>query len=311
MLNMLEAHLDQRDLNELVDKIAPLPLDIFVYGQTGTGKDRLARRVHERSGRTGSFVPINCAAIPESLAESLLFGTVSGVFTGAVRSRPGYFEESNHGTLYLDEIDSMPMHTQAKLLRVIESRGVERLGSTEFIPLNLRVIASAQSSLNQLIKEQRFRSDLFYRLNAISIHLPPLHTQKASIIPTFMKMVQNEAHLLGFPSTTPPSHLLNELINYTWPGNLRELRSAARRFVLGLAPLEHENPMVVPSKLRLKDQLRQVEKSLIEDALKRHNHSMTAVIDELGIPSRTLYHRLKRLKITPPHKTAPMYIHDD
>lgn len=294
---------EQSSVNLLVDKVGPLPLDIFLCGETGTGKDNMARRIHERSGRTGKFIPINCAAIPESLAESLLFGTVSGVFTGATRARAGYFEAAHQGTLYLDEIDSMPVHTQAKLLRAIETRGVERLGSTEFISLDLRIIASAQGSLNHLVETQRFRSDLFYRLNALTIQLPPLRTQKARIIPCFLKMLEAEASLLNCPFLPPPSNVLSELVSHPWPGNLRELRSAARRYALGLPPLQgNDAAFQSPAPANLRDQLQQVEKNLIEESLKRHNQSIADVIDELGIPSRTFYHRLKRLQISPPSK---------
>lgn len=165
---------DGPDIENTLNSTAALNIDILLLGETGTGKDTLAQRVHRLSGRRGNFVAVNCAAIPESLAESQLFGVNSGAYTGAMQSRAGFVEAAHLGTLYLDEIDSMPLCLQAKLLRVLESRGVERLGSTRFIPVDMRVIASAQHSLHQMVEHGTFRRDLYFRLNVVNIQLPTL-----------------------------------------------------------------------------------------------------------------------------------------
>lgn len=276
-----------------------LDMDILLYGDTGTGKDTLARQVHDASGRTGAFVGINCAAIPEALAESQLFGVASGAFTGACRARQGYIEASHGGTLYLDEIDSMPLALQAKLLRVLEARGIERLGSTTFVPVKLRVIASSQRSLDVLVEQGHFRRDLLFRLNLLAIRLPALRAQRERILPLFDQFTQATAAELGRSVPVLDNHLTQVLLSHSWPGNIREVKSAAKRFVLGFGLLggDLSVPLSEPGTVGLKSQLRVVERLLIQDALKRHKHSLDSVIEELDIPKRTLYQRMKALGV--------------
>jgi transcriptional regulator with PAS, ATPase and Fis domain len=284
-------------IETIVNNTATLNIDILLLGETGTGKDTLAHRIHRLSQRRGNFVAVNCAAIPESLAESQLFGVNSGAYTGAMQSRAGFVEAAHLGTLYLDEIDSMPLVLQAKLLRVLESRGVERLGSTRFIPVDMRVIASAQQSLHELVEQGAFRRDLYFRLNVVNIQLPPLRERRARITPLFLSMIRQEADYFKYPAPLPPSALLQQLLCYPWPGNVRELRSAAKRFVLGLPPLPRSEVDHPDMEMGLKERLQQIEKSLIEESLRRHAHSVEGVAAELGIAKRTLYYRMKQLDI--------------
>lgn len=285
------------DIENTLNSTASLNIDILLLGETGTGKDTLAQRVHRLSGRKGNFVAVNCAAIPESLAESQLFGVNSGAFTGAIQSRAGFVEAAHLGTLYLDEIDSMPLNLQAKLLRVLESRGVERLGSTRFIPVDMRVIASAQQSLHQMVELGTFRRDLYFRLNVVSLELPALRHQRERIIPLFLKMLQEEAEQFKCPAPTPPAELLQQLLCHTWLGNIRELRSAAKRFVLGLPALSMPMSKPQDSEMSLKARLQQIEKALIEESLRRNDHCVDNVSVELGLAKRTLYYRMKQLEI--------------
>ncbi|WP_223537073.1 sigma 54-interacting transcriptional regulator [Pseudomonas sp. GL-B-16] len=274
--------------------------DLLVYGETGTGKDVLAKHIHDSSGRRGAFIGINCAAIPEGLAEGQLFGVVSGAFTGATRTRQGYIEASNGGTLYLDEIDSMPLSLQAKFLRILETRGVERLGSTNFVPLDLHVIASTQSSLSGMVEEGKFRRDLLFRLNMITIKLPALRSQRERILPLFEQFTKDLAAEMNRPvAAVLDNHLTQLLLSHGWPGNIRELKSAAKRFVLGLPLLGCGLGETHCQQYQsgLKWQLKVIERRLIQDALKRHKQSLDRVVEELDIPKRTLYHRMKELGI--------------
>ena len=282
-------------LYKILNTIAPLKIDLLIEGETGTGKDALARRLYQLSGCRGPMVPVNCAAIPETLAESELFGVMAGAFTGASSSRAGYIESANHGVLFLDEIDSMPLTVQAKLLRVLENRAVERLGSTKSIELDLRVVAASQIPLAQLVAQGRFRRDLFFRLDTIKIATPTVRSRPELILPMFRRFTQEAALRLNQP-LPPGSHALDEtLLLHNWPGNIRELKAAAERFVLGLPPLCSE--IKQEGRGQLKERLRRIERSLIHDCLNRHGNRIDDVILELGIPRRTLYHRLKLLKL--------------
>jgi len=280
-----------------LNAIATRNIDVLLLGETGTGKDTLAQRIHRLSGRRGNFVAVNCAAIPDSLAESQLFGVISGAYTGAVQSRAGFIEAAHLGTLYLDEIDSMPLPLQAKLLRVLESRGVERLGSTRFIDVDMRVIASAQQSLDEMVELGTFRRDLYFRLNVASIRLPPLREQCERIVPLFLNMAQKEAQAFNCALPAPSNTLLQQLLCHSWPGNVRELCSTAKRFVLGLPPLTLHVQHQPSTHASLKARLRLVEKTLIVESLRRHASSVEQVAMELGVAKRTLYYRMKQLNI--------------
>jgi transcriptional regulator with PAS, ATPase and Fis domain len=293
----LEDNLHVPNLTVVAQSISQLGIDVLLSGETGTGKDTVAQRIHGLSGRKGRLVAMNCAAIPESLAESELFGVVSGAYTGADRSRVGYIEAAQGGTLYLDEIDSMPLSLQAKLLRVLETRAVERLGSTTPIALDVCVIASAQHSLDELVEKGLFRRDLYFRLNVLTLKLPPLRTQRERIIPLFRRFAAASARESGLLMPEVSGVLRHVLLNHQWPGNIRELKSAAKRFVLGFPLLGSESGDEGESSTGLKSQLRVIEKVLIQAALKRHNNSIDAVSQELNIPRRTLYHRMKELDV--------------
>ena len=284
-------------LHKLVATIAPLHVDVLLEGETGTGKDTLARRIYESSGCRGPLVPVNCGAIPETLAESELFGVVSGAYTGASHSRPGYIEAANNGILFLDEIDSMPLTVQAKLLRMLESRAIERLGSTRCIPLTLRVIAAAQTPLEKLVAEGRFRRDLYFRLNTITLSTPTVRSRPELIIPLFRQFTQEAAQRLNQPLPPRQPGLDEALLLHSWPGNIRELKAAAERFVLGL-PALCQLGMPQAESIMLKERLRRIERSLIDECLHRHGNRIDDVVHELGIPRRTLYHRLKQLKLS-------------
>ncbi|WP_376766071.1 sigma 54-interacting transcriptional regulator [Acerihabitans arboris] len=287
----IHAHLSQ-----MVHTLAPLKVDVLLEGETGTGKDTLARRIYQLSTCRGPLVPVNCAAIPENLAESELFGVMSGAYTGASHSRAGYVESADGGVLFLDEIDSMPLTLQAKLLRVLETRSIQRLGSTRQVALNFRVIAASQKPLQELMEQGSFRCDLFFRLSTIKIETPTVRSHADLIIPMFRHFTQEAALRLQMVLPPCPPALDQALLLHSWPGNIRELKAAAVRFVLGLPPLCLEAQPERGTTL-LKERMRQIERSLIKECLHRHGHRIDEVVNELGIPRRTLYHRLKSLNI--------------
>ncbi|ATZ12637.1 sigma 54-interacting transcriptional regulator [Erwinia amylovora] len=292
-----EQPIDIHDtLAEMIKTVAPLKIDLVLEGETGTGKDTLARKIHQLSGCRGKLVAVNCAAIPETLAESELFGINNGAYTGAGQARAGYVEAADNGILFLDEIDSMPLSLQAKMLRVLENRGVERLGGTRFTPVNMRVIVATQTPLLTLVERGSFRRDLYFRLNTVSIQLQPLRARIEVIIPMFRSFIQKAASTLQCAPREITQEHYECLLSYSWPGNIRELKAAAERFVLGLPPLDlpchcgQERP-------QLKELMRRIEKNVIYDCLVRHGHSIDDAAQELGIPLRTLYHRIKLLNV--------------
>lgn len=292
-----EQPIDIHDsLAAMIKTVAPLKIDLVLEGETGTGKDTLARKIHQLSGCPGKLVAVNCAAIPETLAESELFGINNGAYTGAGQARAGYVEEANNGILFLDEIDSMPLSLQAKMLRVLENRGVERLGGTRFTPVDMRVIVATQTPLLTLVERGTFRRDLYFRLNTVNIQLQPLRSRIEMIIPLFRQFTDKAACALQCIPPELTQEYYESLLSYSWPGNIRELKAAAERFALGLPPLNlpGEGDRQRP---QLKEMMRRIEKSLIHDCLVRHGHSIDDAAQELGMPLRTLYHRIKLLNV--------------
>jgi DNA-binding NtrC family response regulator len=287
-----------QELRRKILRLADTSADVMILGETGTGKELVARCLHDHSSRRDrNFVAINCGGLPETLFESELFGHEQGAFTSASKRRIGKFEHANGGTLLLDEIESMPMVMQIKLLRILQERKVERLGSNEEVPINLRVIAATKADLLALGNEGKFRSDLYYRLNVAVLQLPSLRERRDDIPLLFEHFAAAAATRYGLtvPDLTP-SHL-RELMAHDWPGNVREIRNAADRFVLdmgavGLAPVAH-----APASLA--QQMDLVEKALIEQALRKHQGRVQKVIETLGIAKKTLYDKLHRHSIDP------------
>ena len=282
------------DLSRWLDKLAPLNLDFVIEGETGTGKDTFARKLYERTHSVGPFIGINCAAIPDQLAEAEFFGAVVGAYTGATKTRIGHIEAANNGILFLDEIDSMSLSLQAKLLRVLETRSVMPLGSTDTVPVNIRVIGAAQRPLSQMVESGEFRRDLYFRLSTVKIILPALRERVETIIPQFHRFAADAAMQFQRPLPALDQALTESLLIHRWPGNMRELKAAAVRFVLGLPALEAARVM---RSWTLKDRMARIESCLIQDCLSRHNRQVTDAAQELGIPSRTLYNKLKALNI--------------
>lgn len=281
-----------RDLRALILRIAPAPANVIILGETGSGKEMVARCLHEFSGRKGNFVAINCAAIPEALFESELFGHEAGAYTGAAKQRVGKVEYASGGTLFLDEIEAMPLHLQAKLLRVLQERQVERLGQNKAIAVDLRVVAATKVDLKELGAQDKFRIDLFYRLCVATLKIPPLRERRDDISMLFAHFVQEAALRFNQAALTPTREIVQQLLAYDWPGNVRELRNAADQFQLGI-PVSIGSPESQAGPQSLEEIIGAVEKAVIGETLRRHGGAGANACAELKINYSTLYRKMK------------------
>jgi two-component system C4-dicarboxylate transport response regulator DctD len=283
----------------LLGKLAACDVDVLVHGETGTGKEVAARLLHDLGGRAGRFVAVNCGAIPETMIESELFGHEAGAFTGARERRVGKVEHASGGTLFLDEIESMPMAAQVRLLRVLQERSVERLGSNREIPLDLRVVAATKVDLVALAACGLFREDLVYRLNVATVHLPPLRERREDVPLLFAHFVGLAAARLGRSPPPLDPALLARLARGDWPGNVRELRNAAERHLLGLDDEEDAAPAApADPALTLEAQLDATERAAIEAALQRSGGRIGVAATGLGITRKTLYLKMRKHGLT-------------
>ncbi|MBV6322678.1 sigma-54-dependent transcriptional regulator [Duganella violaceipulchra] len=290
-----------RELRRLILDLADEPADVLIYGETGTGKEMVARCLHQFSRRhQRNFVALNCGAIPETIFESEVFGHESGSFTGAGKRQIGKIEHADGGSLFLDEIESLPMALQVKMLRVLQERYVERLGSNSPVPVDVRVIAAAKVDLKEWSDQQKFRSDLYYRLNLIVLNLPPLRERREDIPLLFEHFLLGAAARYKRSAPPVPGPLMQALMAHDWPGNVRELRNIAERFVLGLSSgadglLSARSMAPLP----LADQVGCFERAVIEQELRRASGSVTEVSSALGVPKQTLYYKMQKYALTP------------
>ncbi|MCW2306839.1 sigma-54-dependent transcriptional regulator [Rhodobium gokarnense] len=287
-------------LRSEVEALAEADVDVLLLGETGSGKEVVARALHDEGPRRDKpFVAINCGALPSDIIESELFGHEAGAFTGAIRQRIGKLEHAAGGTVFLDEIESMPLDLQVKLLRVIEQRSIERLGSNKAIPLDVRFVAATKVDLEEACADGRFRSDLYYRLNVVTVTVPPLRERKEDL-PILFHHLAREARARfrrEVPDFTP--ELMAALTAHDWPGNVRELRNVADRFVLGLSVgLDGEEPANAAEEgsegSPLAQRVAAYERSLIAAEIKRQDGSLKATYEALGLSRKALYEKMKR-----------------
>jgi transcriptional regulator with PAS, ATPase and Fis domain len=306
-----------RAVFDFVRVIADSDSSVLVTGETGTGKEMVANLIHQSSSRRHKpFMPVSCAILSETLIESELFGHERGAFTGAIKDRPGRFELAQGGTIFLDDIDDVPMSMQVKLLRVLQNRTIERLGGTRQIPIDVRVITGSKRDLRQLVAETKFRDDLFYRLNVIPINLPPLRERREDIpilVDHFIKRYFRQRS--EDPRAVSPA-VMQAFMRYPWPGNVRELENACERIAqtctcdtvrVGCIPVsvlfhryaEDQEPIIEthahPSAVSLDDRLREVESNLISWALKVSAGNKSKAAELLNIKRSTLGDRIKKL----------------
>ncbi|MDQ2822362.1 MAG: sigma-54 dependent transcriptional regulator [Pseudomonadota bacterium] len=281
--------------------IAPTPVDILINGDTGTGKEVVARLIHAASARKGNFVAINCGALPESVFESEMFGHEAGAFTGAQKRRIGKLEYANGGTLFLDEIESMPMALQVKLLRVLQERRLERLGGNDTIAVNFRIVAASKADLLALSEQGQFRADLYYRIGVATVDLPRLQDRSDDIPLLLAHFVQDAAQRYGREAPQWTAAQMAQWQAARWPGNVRELRNFAERLVLGLvAPVTEAMDIVSAGSLpQLVDAF---ERERINQTLDAAGGNVAQAADQLGIPRKTMYDKLKKYQLTPAKK---------
>ncbi|MDR6536620.1 sigma-54 dependent transcriptional regulator [Variovorax soli] len=293
-----------QQVRRTVMTLAETSADVLIYGETGTGKELIARCLHEHSERRRQhFVPLNCGGLPEALAESELFGHEAGAFTSANRVRVGKFEYAHGGTLFLDEIESMPMAVQIKLLRALQERTIERIGSNRAIPFDCRVVAASKDDLKEMSDRQKFRADLYYRLGVAFIELPPLRERREDIPLLFEHFTLLAATRYGRVAPILSGAQVADLMAYAWPGNVRELRNVADRFVLGLLgerlTLARGNAEAMPALPRgLPQQVESFERAVIVEALRKHQGDQSATASALTIARQTLHDKLRKLGIT-------------
>jgi DNA-binding NtrC family response regulator len=300
----------------LVEKSIPVNSTVLIQGESGTGKELIARSIHfDGPRREGPFVVVNCAAVPETLIESELFGHEKGAFTGAIQRKKGKFEVAEGGTMFLDEIGDMSMELQAKLLRVLQEKKIERVGGTELIPVDARVIAATNKNLANEVARGNFRDDLFFRLNVIVIDIPPLRERKEDIPPLidhFMKKLSERFQRAEYPALEAAA--IDKLMEYHWPGNVRELENTLERLLV-LTEKERIDVADLPQNILLPQprpeqsdavclpeegiSIEEVEKRLIREALTRTGGHRRKAAKLLGMTYKTFQYRLKKYDITP------------
>jgi two-component system, NtrC family, response regulator AtoC len=301
---------------ERMNRIVKTDSVVLVSGESGTGKELVARALHYNGTRREKpFIAVNCSAIPETLLESELFGHVRGAFTGAITDKPGKFEAANHGTIFLDEIGTLPLHLQAKLLRVLQEHEVERVGSNKTIKLHVRVISATNSDLEEMVKRGEFREDLYYRLNVIPLHLPPLRERQQDIMYLISFFLEKQCRLMGRTPCSISKQALEALEQYSWPGNVRELENMIERMIVltdaNVLTLEDVPDKIVNEKnsgealgfklpgmgIDLVETVSRIEQSFILQAVASAGGIKAQAAKLLGINRTTLVEKMKRLKM--------------
>ena len=303
------------EVRHVIERVAPTPATVLITGESGTGKEIVARGLHRASLRnSGPFLKINCAAIPEGLLESELFGYERGAFTGAVGRKPGRFELADGGTLFLDEIGEMPLSAQPKLLRAIQEGRFYRVGGTETVHVDVRLVAATNRDLREEVRTGRFREDLFYRLHVVPIHLPPLRERPEDIPPLARLFLGRFAARLKRPVTDIDPLAMELLRAHSWPGNIRELENAIERATLlcdGSALTQRDLPPEVrpaaqratssleptPLRERIRAATERIERDAILEALRMTEGNVTRAARKLGLSRRGLQLKMKELEI--------------
>lgn len=305
--DIIGGHPSIKQLLRLIDNVAPTDSTVLIEGESGTGKELVARLIHKKSHRSrGPFVAVDSGAIPEGLVESELFGHEKGAFTGAIGSKPGKFERANNGTLFLDEITNLPLGSQVKLLRALQEKVIDRVGAQKLIPVNIRLIAATNVSLQEAVKEKKFREDLYYRLNIIRVKIPPLRERKSDTLALSLHFIKKLKERIDTPVTGISKEALKIMMDYSWPGNVRELENTIEHALImsrsaqikpnDLPPLEgiyykaSSDSSFEPSVSRIDE----AERQMLIAALKEAGGNKYKAAKMLGIPRSSLYSKLKK-----------------
>jgi len=318
--NLIGSCNNMRRIYEQIFQVAESPATVLIRGESGTGKELIARAIHYSSPRkNGPLITVNCAALPENLIESELFGHEKGSFTGASQQRKGRFELAHGGTLFLDEIGDISTAVQVRLLRVLQEKAFERVGGHETVQVNVRVIAATSRNLEKAMTEGRFREDLYYRLNVFPIHLPPLRERRADIMLLADHFVKKYSEAYQRPVLRISTAAINMIMAYHWPGNVRELENCIERAVLtttdqvihgynlppSLQTSEETHTAIIPTEGgSLKDLLEAYEREVIIDALKRHRGNCAAAARHLQTTARIINYAVQKLNINPADYTT-------
>ena len=283
-------------LRQTLRHIADTDVDVLVAGETGSGKEVVATLLHQWSRRrAGNFVALNCGALPETVIESELFGHEPGAFTGAVKKRVGRIEHASGGTLFLDEIEAMPPATQVKMLRVLEAREITPLGTNETRAVDIRVVAAAKVDLGDPAERGDFREDLYYRLNVVTLSIPPLRERREDIPLLFSHFLARASERFGREVPTMSAAVRDHLMSHAWPGNVRELSHFAERVALGVEAIPGKAPVAATtSEGTLPERLERYEADVLKEALTTHRGDVKATLEALGIPRKTFYDKLQR-----------------
>jgi DNA-binding NtrC family response regulator len=303
-INLIGKNAKFLQLLALIKKIAPTDVSVCISGESGTGKELVAQRIHNTSGLRGPFVPVNCGAIPKDLIEGLMFGHERGSFTGATERQLGFFEQAHQGTLFLDEIAEMPLDVQVKLLRVIESSRLKRLGAKSELSVRVRIVTATHQNLQKLVQQNKFREDLFYRLYVLPIHIEPLRNRQEDIpllAKHFLQQLDKSASL--------SIEALNKLQAYSWPGNVRELKNTIHRsLLLAENKILHINDIKLISSNGCTNAgtLVEIERNTIQQTMEQFTGNKSQMAKSLGIARSTLAARLKKhgLDCKTPSKTS-------
>ncbi len=299
--SLLGEHATMVRLRNQIAALAPLDIDVLIVGETGTGKELVARSLHEQSQRAqGPFVALNCAAIPEAMFESEVFGHVRGAFTGADRERVGKLEHAAGGTVFLDEIESMPVPLQVRILRALQERVIERLGENKSRQLDVRIVAAAKTDLKALIEAREFREDLYFRLAGVQLMIPPLRERGNDIVSLYGHFKAMAAKRYGLTLAPTSAERLRSLLLARWPGNVRELKALAERDALGLdwSDTDAAAGVAQPQALSLPEMTVAFERDLIVQTLASANGNASEAARRLKIPRRTLGEKMQRYGIS-------------